>query len=53
AKRPLKCLEYVVVHELAHLLERSHNGRFKAIMNQFLPDWPASRDELNRFPIRR
>lgn len=53
AKRPLKCLEYVVVHELAHLLERSHNGRFKAIMNQFLPNWSASRDELNRFPIRQ
>jgi len=52
AKRPLKCLEYVVVHELAHLLERSHNDRFKAIMSKFLPDWQSCRDELNRFPIR-
>ena len=47
AKKPPECLEYVVVHELAHLLERRHNARFKELMNQFLPQWPRLRDELN------
>ena len=37
AKRPLHCLEYVLVHELVHLMERSHNARFKSLMSQFLP----------------
>ncbi len=39
AKHPLECIEYVVVHELAHLLEASHNARFKRLMTEFLPDW--------------
>ena len=46
AERPLECLEYVVVHELAHLLEPSHNGRFKALMDKFLPGWPDYRRML-------
>lgn len=41
AKAP-ELLEYFVVHELAHLLEPSHNGRFAALMEQLLPDWPAN-----------
>src|SRR3972149_192881 len=39
AKHPAECLEYVVVHELVHLLERRHNARFKALLDGFLPDW--------------
>ena len=38
-KKPPECLEYVLVHELAHLLEPSHNQRFKSLMDEFLPDW--------------
>lgn len=38
-KKPLECLEYVIVHELVHLLEASHNKRFYALMDQFLPQW--------------
>lgn len=47
AKKPPKCLEYVVVHELVHLLERSHNSVFKAYMSRFLPEWKAIKAELN------
>ncbi len=46
AKKPAPCLEYVVVHELVHLLERSHNSRFYGYMDRFLPDWRASRARL-------
>jgi predicted metal-dependent hydrolase len=47
AKKPPKCLEYVVVHELVHLLERSHNSVFKGYMDQFLPQWRNIKKELN------
>jgi predicted metal-dependent hydrolase len=47
ARKPSHCLEYIVVHELAHLLEPSHNHRFKAFMDQFLPNWRNHRAELN------
>jgi predicted metal-dependent hydrolase len=53
AKRPAELLEYVVVHELVHLLEPSHNARFVTLMDRFLPEWQAHRQELNRQPIRR
>ncbi len=46
-KKPLHCLEYVVVHELVHLLEASHNARFKGFMDQFLPPWREYKKELN------
>jgi predicted metal-dependent hydrolase len=49
-KHPL-CLEYVVVHELAHLLERNHGERFTKLMDSLLPDWRARRDELNNAPL--
>jgi predicted metal-dependent hydrolase len=48
AKKPGRCIEYVVVHELVHLLEPSHNMRFKALMTRFLPQWPQLRQELNQ-----
>jgi predicted metal-dependent hydrolase len=51
AKKPAECLEYVVVHELVHLLEPSHNHRFIAFMDAFLPQWRFYQSELNRLPI--
>ena len=42
-------LEYVLVHELVHLLERKHNQRFYAFMDEFIPDWPARKKEMNQF----
>jgi predicted metal-dependent hydrolase len=52
AAQPPDCLEYVVVHELCHLLEPSHNARFHALMTQFLPTWKQSERKL-RGAIRR
>ena len=52
AKKPPECLEYIVVHELTHLLEPTHNRRFMALMTQFMPKWQFYRDELNRLPVR-
>ena len=49
AKKPLHCLEYVIVHELTHLLERHHNERFYAYMNHYLPQWKNIKKELNEF----
>lgn len=47
AKKPKRCLEYIIVHEMVHLLERHHNARFKAYMDKFLPNWKSLREELN------
>jgi len=41
------CLEYIVAHELVHLLERHHNERFMALMDEFLPNWRVCRQTLN------
>lgn len=49
AKKPIDCLEYVVVHELVHLLEPSHNSRFKGLMDKFLPDWRNLKKSLNSY----
>lgn len=46
AKKPEQCLEYIVVHKLAHLLERQHNERFTALMDRHLPDWRQRRETL-------
>jgi predicted metal-dependent hydrolase len=51
AKKPVSCLEFIVVHELVHILERHHNDRFRAHMDQLLPHWTATRDQLNRAPL--
>jgi predicted metal-dependent hydrolase len=51
AKRPAQCLEYILVHELVHLLERNHNGRFTSYMDKFLSNWRFIKEELNSFPI--
>lgn len=52
AKKPLECLEYIVVHEMVHLLERNHNSIFITYMDKFLPKWKFYRDELNQLPVR-
>lgn len=51
SKKPIVCLEYIIVHELVHLLERNHNDKFVAYMNQFMPKWRLHRDELNALPV--
>jgi predicted metal-dependent hydrolase len=51
AKKPPHALEYIVVHELNHLLEKGHNERFKSLMDTFLPHWKLYREELNRAPL--
>lgn len=52
AKKPGECLEYIVVHEMVHLLERNHNDRFILLMNEFMPKWRFHKEELNRSPLR-
>lgn len=51
AKKPPSCLEYVFVHEMAHLIERHHNERFHALMDRHLPQWRIRRAELDRAPL--
>jgi len=51
AKKPAQCLEYIIVHELLHLLERQHNDNFFALMNEHLPQWRSRRSELNAAPL--
>ncbi|AOY74696.1 M48 family metallopeptidase [Clostridium formicaceticum] len=47
AKKNPRCLEYIIVHEMVHLLERHHNDRFIEYMDQFLPNWRSVKNELN------
>lgn len=47
AKKNPRCLEYIIVHEMIHLLEKHHNDRFHAYMDQFLPNWREIKAELN------
>jgi len=51
AKKPFHCIEYIVVHELVHLLERSHNAIFIAYMDNYLPEWKQLKNELNKLPV--
>jgi predicted metal-dependent hydrolase len=51
ARKPRECLEYLVVHEMAHLIEPTHNARFIALMDRLLPQWRTIRDQLNSFPL--
>lgn len=46
AKKPKQCLEYIIVHELVHLLERHHNARFKTYMDEFMPEWRAIKEDI-------
>ena len=52
AKKPVECLEYIVVHEMLHLLEPTHNKRFLALMDRHMPQWQERRALLNRLPVR-
>jgi predicted metal-dependent hydrolase len=49
AKKPVSCIEYVVVHELIHLIEKKHNDRFVQLLTKHLPKWKSQKQELNRF----
>ena len=51
AKKPVQCVEYIVAHELAHLLERKHNERFTRLLDQHLPSWRQQRTLLNQQPL--
>ena len=51
AKKPVQCLEYIVAHELVHLIERNHNDRFVSILEKHLPHWRLHRQELNSAPL--
>jgi len=51
AKKPTNCLEYIVVHEMIHLLERHHNDRFLSYIDKFIPQWKLYKEELNRLPV--
>ena len=50
-KKPARCLEYVIVHELVHLLERHHTDRFRALLDEFMPRWRIAREELKSSPL--
>jgi predicted metal-dependent hydrolase len=51
ARKPRECLEYILVHELAHLREASHGPRFIALLDSALPQWRDLRESLNRLPL--
>lgn len=51
AKKPSHCIEYIVAHELVHLVERKHTSRFSQLMDEHLPNWRATREELNVGPL--
>jgi predicted metal-dependent hydrolase len=51
AKKPSECLEYIIVHELIHLIEPSHNENFVKLMEKYLPNWQSLRDILNSTPL--
>ncbi len=52
AKKPEHCLEYIIVHEMVHFLERNHTERFVAYMDKFMPSWRNYKQELNRFILK-
>jgi predicted metal-dependent hydrolase len=51
AKKPAQCLEYLVVHELVHLIERKHSARFMSLLERAMPKWRHHRQELNAAPL--
>lgn len=48
AKKPIECIEYVVVHELLHLIERKHSDLFRAYLDKYFPNWKSIKEQLNR-----
>jgi len=51
AKKPLNCIEYVVAHELTHLIEQNHTDKFRNILGTYLPGWQTIKEQLNEFPL--
>lgn len=51
AKKPIECLEYIVVHELIHLIESSHNENFEKLLDKYLPNWKSISQTLNATPL--
>ena len=51
AKKPRECLEYIVVHEMLHILEPTHSARFVALMDRLMPQWRGCREQLNQLPV--
>ncbi len=51
AKKPINSLEYIIVHEMVHLLEKTHSVKFNTYMDKFLPNWRSRKSELNEFPL--
>ena len=47
AERKLECLEYVIVHEMLHIIEKSHNRKFYSLMNKYIPEWKIIRKKMN------
>ncbi len=52
AKKPRECLEYLIVHEMIHLIEPTHNARFQKLLADAMPRWQHHRQQLNRLPLR-
>jgi predicted metal-dependent hydrolase len=50
-KKPIGCIEYLIVHEMIHLIEPRHGARFRDLMDGFMPAWRTLRDMLNREPL--
>lgn len=51
AKKPLICIEYIVLHEMTHLIEPTHSNKFKLILDRHLPNWEEIQKQLNELPI--
>lgn len=51
AKKPIACVEYVVVHELLHLIEKKHSEKFAILMTKYVPKWRSLKEELNSFVL--
>jgi len=51
AKKPIECLEYVIVHELMHLIEKKHNDHFVTMMEKYIPKWKSVKEDLNSFML--
>ena len=51
SKKPIQCLEYILVHELVHLKERLHNDKFLILMDTYLPSWKQLKNQINKMPV--
>ena len=51
SKKPMECLEYVLVHEMVHLLERNHTHRFFALVEEYYPSWKEAKKRLEGMPL--